>query len=114
MLRTIRAAVLRLTGASVIAASSDEAMDILCREHFDLLIFCHTVSEQERERLSLEARKLHVDVRVLKVLRFSATSSAPDEALADPTGLLAKVNEALQNARLEQQSSPYAHPLQNG
>jgi hypothetical protein len=80
-------------------------MDILRREHFDLLVFCHTVSEQERERISFEARKLHTDVRVLRVLRFSATNPAPDEAFADPAHLLAKVNETLQNARAEQQPS---------
>jgi|UPI000478D7F1 DNA-binding NtrC family response regulator len=103
-LRTIRAAVLRLTGASVVAASSHEAMSILRREHFDLLIFCHTVSEQEREEISQEARKLHRDVPVLNVLRFSAIPSALNEASADPAYLLAKVNETLQTSPDEQSS----------
>jgi hypothetical protein len=80
-------------------------MDILRREHFDLVIFCHTVSQQQREKISLVARKLYVDMRVLNVLPLSAMIPAPDEAAADPVRLLAKVNETLQNAVGEQQSS---------
>jgi len=103
-LLSARAAVLRLTGASVIDASGDEAMDILHREHFDLVVFCHTVSLQEREKISREARKLHGNVRTLNVLRSSAMSLAPDETVPEPKRLLAKVNETLQNARPEQQA----------
>jgi len=102
-LRTIRASVLRLTGASVIAASGNEAMGILRREHFDLVVFCHTVGQQQREKISLVARKL--DVRVLHVLPLSVMSAAPNEAAADPVRLLAKVNETLSDALGEQQSS---------
>jgi hypothetical protein len=57
----------------------------------------------EREKISLEARKLHVNVRTLNVLRSSAISLAPDETVSDPKHLVAKVNETLQNARPEQQ-----------
>ena len=60
-LRTTRASVLRLTSASVVAASGDEAADILRAEHFDLVIFCHTVSPPQREKISLEARKLYME-----------------------------------------------------
>jgi hypothetical protein len=109
-LRTIRASVLRLTGASVIAVSSDEATGTLRGEHFDLVVFCHTVSRPEREKISRVARDLYVDVRVLDVLPFSAMNPAPNEAAADPTRLLAKVTETLQNSPDEQQSSDQAHP----
>jgi hypothetical protein len=95
--------VLRLTGASVIAASGDEAIDILQAIHFDLVIFCHTVSPPQREKISLEARKLYMDVRMLNVLPFTSMGLAPDEAVADPAGLLAKVTSTLQNARRAQQ-----------
>ena len=109
-LRTIRASVLRLTGASVIAVSSDDARGILRREHFDLVVFCHTVSQPEREKISLVARHLYADVRVLDVLPLSAMNPAPNEAAADPARLLAKVTETLQNSRDEQQSPDQAHP----
>jgi hypothetical protein len=102
-LLSTRAAVLRLTGASVIAASADEAIDILHREHFDLLVFCHTVSLQEREKISLAARKLNMNVRVLNVLRSSAIGLAPDETVSDPTRLVVKVTETLQNTPRAQQ-----------
>jgi len=104
-LRTIRASVLRLTGAYVLAASTDEALKILRHERFDLVVFCHTVSLEQREKISHTARELYVDVRVLNVLPLSAVIPAPDEAAADPERLLAKVNEALQNTPGEQQSS---------
>jgi DNA-binding NtrC family response regulator len=104
-LRTIRASVLRLTGASVLAASADEAMEILRRERFDLVVFCHTVNLEQREKIARAARELYEDVRVLNVLPLSGVLPAPDEAAADPERLLAKVNEALQNAPGEQQPS---------
>ncbi|HTF69884.1 MAG TPA: hypothetical protein VK638_45120 [Edaphobacter sp.] len=80
-------------------------MGILRREHSDLVVFCHTVSLQQREKISLVARKLNVNVRVLNVLPLSTMTPAPDEAAPDPGRLLAKVNETLQNALGEQQSS---------
>ena len=102
-LLSTRASVLRLTGASVVAASGDEAMDMLRRKHFDLIVFCHTVGLQEREKISLEARKFHVNVRTLNVLRSSSDSFAPEDTVSDPKHLLAQVNETLQNARPKQQ-----------
>jgi CheY-like chemotaxis protein len=62
--------VLRQTGASVTAVSGDEAMGILSRESFDLVVFCHTVSQREREMISLVPRQRHADVQVLHVHRF--------------------------------------------
>jgi len=98
-LATIRASVLRLTGATVVAASGDEAMNLLRHEHFDLVVFCHTISLEEREKISREARMLHMAVRVLNIVRSSALEGlAPDEvAAADPARLVAKVTETLQN-----------------
>lgn len=91
-LRTIGHQRLELTGAYLLASSTDEAL--LRHERFDLVVFCHTVSLEQREKISRAERELYVDVRVLNVLPLSAVIPAPDEAAADPERFLAKVNEA--------------------
>jgi CheY-like chemotaxis protein len=55
VLREIRATVLRLLPVTVRTATIGEAIDLLRRERFDLILFCHTVT-QERERENLCSR----------------------------------------------------------
>jgi CheY-like chemotaxis protein len=102
-LLSTRGSVLRQTGASVTAVSGDEAMGILCRESFHLVVFCHTISQLERGMISLVPRQRHADMRVLHVLLLSTISPALNEAVADPVHLLEKVFEALHIAPNEQE-----------
>ena len=76
---------------------------MLRREHFDLVVFCHTVSPRDREKVSLEARKRHLGVRVLNVLRFAESCAAPEETVSEPTRLLLKVTDALEKGPRNQQ-----------
>ena len=94
---------LRLTGASVMAVSADQATHVLRREHFDLVVFCHTVSPQDLEKVVLEARKRHVGVRVLNVLRFAESCAAPEATVSEPTRLFLKATDALEKTLRNQQ-----------
>ena len=100
-----RADVLRLTGATVETASGSEAIKRVGCERFDLIVFCHTVPEPQIDEISSAAREFFSNVSILKVLSSSFNDTALDETVPDPTRLVAKVAEALDNARLEQQTS---------
>jgi CheY-like chemotaxis protein len=104
-LRDVRAAVLRLVGATVSTATTDEAIYLLQRRQFDLIVFCHTVPRREKEEISAVAREAYANIRVLYVLSPSRMNPAANESVAEPKQLLAKVMEILDTPAAEQQES---------
>jgi DNA-binding response OmpR family regulator len=106
-----RAAVLGKTGAEVACCSGLEARNILERECFDLVVFCHTLTDRKSAELTGIIQRRWPDTRILTVVsdvaqerlyrgvEFEATSSS------DPSRLIRRVWELLQglpNHRIEE------------
>lgn len=63
-----RAAVLGRTGASVVCCSAVEASGIISTERFDLVVLCHTLSDQEAERMIGVIQRRWPGTRILQVV----------------------------------------------
>lgn len=63
-----RAAVLGRTGSVVRWAARREVELFLREEHFDLLIFCHTLPMEQRERLTAFARQRWPKIFILQLV----------------------------------------------
>jgi CheY-like chemotaxis protein len=63
-----RAAVLSRTGASVVCCVADKALGLIQTSKFDLVVFCHTISDEDARQLSHEVRQLWPQTRILQVV----------------------------------------------
>jgi DNA-binding response OmpR family regulator len=73
-----RAAVLGRTGAMVRWAARSEVELLLRQEHFDLLIFCHTLPMEQRERLTAFARQRWPRIFILQLVSTIFEEQAAD------------------------------------
>lgn len=63
-----RAAVLSRTGASVVCCVADKALGLIQTSKFDLVVFCHTISDDDARLVSHEVRRLWPQTRILQVI----------------------------------------------
>lgn len=108
-----RAAVLGKTGASVVCCSASETREIIRTEKFDLVVLCHTLSDQEANEIIETVRRLWPHARTLQVVfdgarekpyratELDATSSAEPSRLVRRT---AELLQALPNHYIEKKS----------
>jgi DNA-binding response OmpR family regulator len=73
-----RAAVLGKTGSVVRWGSSVEAEFFLREEQFDMLILCHTLSAEQRERLMAFARKRWPKIYILQLVSTTFEEQSAD------------------------------------
>jgi CheY-like chemotaxis protein len=96
-----RAALLRTTPATVVAAKAQEALKLLKEKQFDLVILCHTLSPEEMIAVASLAHHQQIGTRVLKLVSGEFVGvptnsvAADDEAICEPKSLVAKVSEML-------------------
>lgn len=63
-----RAAVLGTTGATVTCCGAARAFDVIGGERFDLVVLCHTLSDEESNRIAQEVHRRWPQTRILQVL----------------------------------------------
>jgi len=97
-----RAAVLGKTGASVVCCSASETREIIKTEKFDLVVLCHTLSDQEADQIIATVRRLWPQARTLQVV-FDGARERPYRATeldatssAEPSRLVRRTMELLQ------------------
>jgi hypothetical protein len=96
-----RSAVLRTCNAGVVSATAFNAFEILKDQEFDLVVLCHTLSLEERNKIALLAHQRVSDLPVLAVLNAGEPSwsdqlsAAYDMTQSKPEVLVEKVMEIL-------------------
>ena len=97
-----RAAVLSKTGAAVVHCDPIETLDVLNREAFDLVVLCHTLSEED---LAVIVDKVHQKIAGAKILmvtseldgyRMHADSKIDATSIPEPGHLVALAKGLLQ------------------
>jgi DNA-binding response OmpR family regulator len=106
-----RAAVLGKTGASVVCCSASETREIIRTEKFDLVVLCHTLSDQEATQIIDTVRRLWPQARTLRVV-FDSARERPYKATeldatcsAEPSRLIRRATallSALPNHHIEE------------
>jgi CheY-like chemotaxis protein len=97
-----RAEVLKKTGADVVSCTASEALKLLESETVDLVVLCHSLSEEEVERIAHKAHERGQRTRVLVVVpevsreRLHRDATFDATTLSDPTRLIARATELLQ------------------
>lgn len=108
-----RAAVLGRTGASVVCCSAAEAFGIISTEKFDLVVLCHTLSDEDADRISCEIHGRWPETRILQVLSdlwkdpLHSRGHVVSNSSAEPSRLVRYITNLLQslpNHRLEEAS----------
>jgi DNA-binding response OmpR family regulator len=105
-LLSTRAAVLKKTGANVICCSASEALKLVQLKSLDLVVLCHSLVEEEAERIAEEAHRSSRRPKVLLVILTSDQSRAIPHrdakfdatSLPDPTALISHAKELLQRS----------------
>jgi hypothetical protein len=59
------------------AGRLSEAVQLVRKNPFDLLVLCHTLDNYQQETLAFIARQLHPSVEVLVLEKFSASATKP-------------------------------------
>jgi DNA-binding response OmpR family regulator len=96
-----RGALLRKTGASVVCCSADDALGMLELDTFDLVVFCHTIVDDDAERLSHEIHRQWPQVKILQVIsdvmreKFYKGVELNATSVAEPSQLLRRTAELL-------------------
>lgn len=93
-----RTLVLRAAGYTVESASSvDDAMQRIRAAHFDLVVLCHSMPEQERQRLIWLIRENSSATPVIFVSARAASADRFADLTVDnsPTGLVSAVEQLL-------------------
>jgi CheY-like chemotaxis protein len=97
-----RAAVLAKTGAAVVHHTSIEALEVLDRQTFDLVVLCHTLSQTD---VAAIVDKVHRKISGAKILMVSSEldgyrihldSKIDAISMPEPGHLIALANELLQ------------------
>ncbi|MCU1226283.1 MAG: hypothetical protein JWQ42_4376 [Edaphobacter sp.] len=97
-----RAAVLGKTGASVVCCSASETREIIRTEKFDLVVLCHTLSDQEAAQIIDIVRRHWPQTRTLQVVFDGAVERPYREtdlnatSSAEPSRLVRRTTELLQ------------------
>jgi DNA-binding response OmpR family regulator len=96
-----RAAVLRKTGASVVCCDAEDAVGMLALDTFDLVVFCHTIFDDDAQRLSHEIHRQWPQVKILQVIsdvmreKFYKGVELNATSVAEPGELLRRTTELL-------------------
>ena len=99
-----RAAVLSKTGAAVVHYNAIEALDVLDREAFDLVVLCHSLLEDE---VAVIVDKVHQKIPCTKILMVTSDLDGYEmprhgqvdaTSIPEPARLVARVKELLQVA----------------
>lgn len=96
-----RAAVLAKTGASTVCCTASEMMRDLAREHFDLVVLCHSLSDRDAREVTIVAGRWWPQARVLSILSTMEAANYSGEGSdallpSDPNGLVRQVATLLQ------------------
>jgi CheY-like chemotaxis protein len=84
-LLTTRAAVLAKTGAATVCCSVAEALKVLEAEKFDLIVLCHSMSDNDSGRIIELACKCQPDTRILLVVADAGAGRSYKNAALDST-----------------------------
>jgi CheY-like chemotaxis protein len=103
-----RAAVLRKISNHVVSCNASEALKVLESETSNLVVLCHSLSVEEAERVADKAHERAQGTRVLMQIS-EVNSERPHRGakfdavtLPDPTRLIARTTELLQELRNHQ------------
>jgi CheY-like chemotaxis protein len=97
-----RAEVLKKTGAEIVSCTASEALKFLETEAPDLIVLCHSLSEEEAEMITRKAHERGQRTRLLMVVseasrqRLHRDEMFDATTLSDPTRLIARAKELLQ------------------
>jgi CheY-like chemotaxis protein len=102
MILSTRSAILRSAGHIVVPASSiGESIELFLDEDFDLVLLCHTVSVEDRDRLTraILAAGSHIPIYTVAPLSRETRLGDADSVIASrPENLVKEVEQAARNA----------------